>query len=98
MKITPLHPESVYVLALDEKGDAIGFLTEIDTDKMEGYQVGYVRDRADSAHPPHRFFDPVHPSEMHLHDISKLCRRVMPIPIHELLDRRTGAAWVSTEE
>lgn len=98
MKITTSTPGFENVIALDKFGNVIGYLSEIDTEKMEGYQIGYVRDRAASSHSPHRFFDPVPPGELHKHDLDELCRKVTPIPIHEILDRRTGAAWEPEEE
>lgn len=94
---TPGHE---HVVALDKHGTVIGFLMEIDTERMLGWQIGKVYDK-EPGPTGVRFFEPVNPDDVRVggkYSIDELHRGVRPIEISELLDRRTGKAWVADED
>ena len=98
MKITLNTPGHEHIVALDNRGAAIGYLSEIDTEEMVGYRIGKIYDKEPGPSGV-RFFEPVDPNDIGVkYPAYELHREVHPIKISELIDRRTGKPWVPSEE
>lgn len=98
MKITRHTPGSENIVALDSRGVAIGYLAEIDTEKMVGYRIGKIYDKEPGPSGV-RFFEPIDPNDVgSKYRMDELHREIHPVKISELLDRRTGKPWEQSEE